>query len=688
MDDHLHIERRNETPSPAASPSLLGSGLLLVLAALLLPAAAQGQQRMFMPKIAGYEGSIEVDARHGRNIYGTGNRTSENRHTVLTEKMRINSYGYVYHPRFIAFRLGAAGGLRQERQTAAAASGAPSSTEGRDSEYDFRIFILPEHPYNLELYTRRSRPYFRSFTGQNMNPLIADKGALFNYKSRPLTLSADYQISSKTVEGVRDDTRVKSASGTQIWGASSTSFGARESDTVAPGERSLRENLFASNHLTFPGILRLQSRIALDREDQEETDGSFWERKVSWTENLQISLPWNFDSAMSYDETRSILETESALLPEPSREDFMSSNAALRLSHRLYNSLTTGYSRIYRVQESLRGLSRTEGNQVNAVYRKSTPLGMLILGADGSRSVTDSRGATSVVDTFQRRVGGTYRLTQQGADIGSIVLRVREPSTGIFRTMVRDTHYIIRELPPDTIEIEILALLPFAHDLFFDYDFHITYSVVPAEYEIRTTRHGHNLRMDMLKGLLSPYYRYDFSKQELLSGALPGDPLTTRSETIGISSLMEPYSLSADYQSVLSERNSYRSLGAEGRYLDTVAAGTVFESSLSRRRFMYLRESAGSAGSEYAYSVTTLNAKLKRNVPQTRLSLHTSAVVSSRSGFVDTWQYALAGGVTWRKDRFEIEAGASLSHSESSSSAGRQEQRSQYYFASVKRKLF
>ncbi len=61
-------------------------------------------------------------------------------------------------------------------------------------EYEFRTLILPEHPYNLELFVLRYNPFVIGRANSEIGSVTLSKGALFTYKKRPVKFKLNYTI--------------------------------------------------------------------------------------------------------------------------------------------------------------------------------------------------------------------------------------------------------------------------------------------------------------------------------------------------------------------------------------------------------------------------------------------------------------------------------------------------------------
>jgi hypothetical protein len=116
----------------------------------------------------------------------------------LKEKLTLRSRGYAYHPRFLQYRFELSGALKQERYVTS--SLAPGGDDGWGSneglEYQARLYLLPEHPYNLELFALRWEPMFKERSALEHDTVSESRGADVRYRKKPWFLHARYSDNS------------------------------------------------------------------------------------------------------------------------------------------------------------------------------------------------------------------------------------------------------------------------------------------------------------------------------------------------------------------------------------------------------------------------------------------------------------------------------------------------------------
>jgi hypothetical protein len=157
---------------------------------LLAPSMTVGKASDFIPTIYYTGGTFDVAViqQHTENTSGGGGKASSD--LFASERLRLYLNGFIFHPRFIQFLFTGSGGLSQERSERPITGSSSENSVG--TEYDFRTKILPEHPYNLELYTLRSTPLLRGQATAELRYTHTEQGAILNYARRPAYFNISY----------------------------------------------------------------------------------------------------------------------------------------------------------------------------------------------------------------------------------------------------------------------------------------------------------------------------------------------------------------------------------------------------------------------------------------------------------------------------------------------------------------
>src|SRR3990172_6680487 len=155
-----------------------------------VPSPVSAALSSFVPKIYDYSAELEIDA-----TYYTDENKSNGRGFKTTDffsRERLNFYltGYVYHSRFIQYSLKLSEGLKQRNYTNNTVTS--GWIPGIASGYDFTMIILPEHPYNLQLFARRYEPLSKQTLASQAPSVNYSKGAIFTYKKKPYFVTLSY----------------------------------------------------------------------------------------------------------------------------------------------------------------------------------------------------------------------------------------------------------------------------------------------------------------------------------------------------------------------------------------------------------------------------------------------------------------------------------------------------------------
>lgn len=266
--------------------------IIFILAFVIVPSAAFGDMRRFIPRIFSYEGDLEIEMRYESHENRSQNRGIKTSNTALTERIRLSTAGFVYHPRFILFFAKVSGGLKQEKFKSSTVDYSWSTTTA--NEYEFKTMILPEHPYTLELFTSRKTYFAHGRLSKGIKPVSYIKGATFHYKKRPILLDATYILNTVTTKLYTTDSKTYAVSSTYFRHPIHNVAGFSHSDSASSNNaKNKRDYYFLENELEFNKI-RLNSGVNFNRSEQKSSEiYSMRDDTLSWRERLDIELPWN-----------------------------------------------------------------------------------------------------------------------------------------------------------------------------------------------------------------------------------------------------------------------------------------------------------------------------------------------------------------------------------------------------------
>lgn len=647
----------------------------------------------FTPRLYDTEGEIEINFSYDKDE----NRTDEDgfmrRDIFLKERLNLIFRGYIYHPRFITIYLNTSAGLKHE----------DFRTETRRSswwtassfEYEWRNFILPEHPYNLELFFVRKEPLSRQGL-MRISPAVSTiEGGKFKYEKKPYFLNVLYSEVSTRQEDIRYDTRLFSNSlryFREFKGGRNLSFAGSYLKTESP-DSDLRELYQLSNGINL-GFLSLASSLSFDNSRHrglltEDVDS------FNWTERLLLRLPLNLSSGLSFSYTKDDSTADNRV--KRIRE---TNNTLFSLTHQLFASLSSTYRFNYLSSRSFEeNLSRESDSEVRTSshffstnYTKSIRGGRFNGGFNLSTSIYDREGEINIIrepHTAQPGVIGNdeFDLNERNILISTIEVYVENPDSRLLYRLTSVIHYEVIEIGYIT-RIRILDLPQGAWSVdpsITTYQFFVSYSTAERGAELKTDVYGYNLRLDLFNNLLSPYYSYSRLRTSLRSGSYEGRLPETDIDTIGLIISRKPYYLFLQYQDVDSNINPSDSFRGEFRYgLDInpyfhILSRVFYSETWYHKGYMLERD----------YSETTKGASIDiRKKFYRNMWLNSSARYTRRDSLSDADSYSLSSSLSFRAGMLDLVAGINLQWSRTYSDVTDTRRFSELFYINLKRRFF
>jgi len=673
--------------------------LVFVIAFLAVPTGAFGAVSDFYPRIYNNEGELEIGALYDDYSNTSAGRGSETTDAYIVERFVFTTTGYIYHPRFIQFLGKFSAGFNQEKFTQTAPS--PSQDESWSNvfkgEYELRALVLPEHPYNLELYALRKEPFVRGLSAGPFNSVITSSGAIFKYKQKPYNFLLSYDhsnIESRTFT-TDTDTFVASGSYTKDWGSFWGAYTRTASDTTQtqgppyPTGNTV-DTYSLGNFLTFwEKKARLTSTVTENIFGQSGPRSTVDYDRLTWTEQMNLDLPWRFDVSLAYRYTDADQTTR--LTDRPTETTLWNTNqhGNLVITQRLYQSLVTSYSYNYYTTTSSGGDSTSSAHNLTSSYRKRIPRGYLNVGIGLGRSVTEGSGEPTVInENHNAQIFGEFTLLGSYIEEASIFITVRSAQTGNILPLVKDIHYIVA---PSGLSFRIRILSVPAEaaspDPFYQYEFQVTYSQGSVDYKMETTNAAFSLRLDLFERFFNPYYNFSRSDQDVLSGNYPGGDQTTIINAVGVSCEQPSYTLLAEYQDYDSTLNPTKTFRTEGTFWNTYNETTTLSANAYYMDRLYL---AVPELDTPEYTEVTLGGRLRGEMkfPRQHLTASLAGNYWQTKGMFTTRSTLFTARLDWRIGQLDVTLGADVGSSETDLTVGKQESRHNVYYLTMKRKLF
>jgi hypothetical protein len=673
---------------------LLAFGFVL----LAIPPAAFCETGTFTPRIYSNFGELELGGLYDHIKNTTNGKGLETTDVVFTEKFRLTTIGYVYHPRFVTFLGRFAIGFHQEKFTTEGSFFTSADDAWHNAftdEYEIRAYGLPEHPYNLEVYTLKKNPFIRGQLTGGFETVIYDSGAIFRYRKRPYTFLLSYDYTTIESKSSTTDSGTLAAIGGYVkdWGEFSGSFTHTDSDisqdTGGSTEFTLDDFTFRNTLFGWRKKARLMTSVSETDFHQVDPVSALDDKRFTWTEQLWLDLPWNFETNFSYrfvDDDMATRRNEDASETSVSTR---SQNAGMQITQRLYRSLVTSYLLDYSENESPTGDLTSLSHNFSSAYTKKIPYGTLNAGVNLGKITTERTGAASILnEVHNAQIFGEFPLLGVNIEPASIAVTVKSAQTGSIVAMARDIHYSVIQVG-NTQRIRILSVPPEASspDPFFNYEFRVTYSLISADFKMETRNSGYSAKLSLFQGFFNPYYSHLRSDQEIVSGSLPGGGDTVTVDTVGVFLDGNNYSLLGEYQDYESRLNPSKTYRAEANARTNITSTTKFTAKGYYSRIEHI-EVPEQHSIGYTQRTVGGGVGFEKRFPRPNLNIFVSATSSWTKGLFTTKRYQINSALTWKIAKLDLKLGADLSSTESELPAGRQEATREIYYFTVNRVLF
>jgi hypothetical protein len=656
---------------------------------LMVPPEARADFRQFVPRISDYSGFLTLDASYEKQEDTTNGRGIRSKDLFLRETLQLNTLGYVYDPRFITFVLKFSGGVKHESFSTGGTSEPFKTMFAR--EYTFRMIVLPEHPYNLELFALRVEPLTRRAFLQSQS-VAYSKGVIFRYKKKPYFFNAHY-IDNTTDSPVASYSNKKygflgtyyKELGQEKFYSYSASYDHTVSSYTAGG--STDEAALANNY--FLKTVSISSDVAYQQSSQGQGPYSLSlsSKTMNWGERAYFRLPWNFSSALAFGWNKNTLKTSGGTVAE---QDLSATtrNASFTISHKLYNSLFSNYSLGYGSLNSDTGRTTTLSNNLGFTYSKNIPWGRLRSGVSLGRTTTDRKGVLSVPNEPHSgvRVPGSFTLNNQDVNAATILVLVRSVDVpGELIPLTENTDYVVAPFG-NTYQITILNL-PSDFIIPGTYDFVVSYTLNNAESKLRTTDLNYSLSFELFKDMFYPYYNHSTSRQKVLSGLTDEVPWNLTSDTVGFMFVKLPFTVSASYIKVSSNINPSSGWKTDLTYSTDLTQTTHLQGSANYSN-VYYPQGTGMGGVSYTDRLFGASAAVQRKFPKHNMYISVVGAYSREMSLTTANSYSLSSNYVWNVGKIYVTAGATGSLSNSEFAGGKNRRTDQYYYLSIKRRLF
>ncbi len=671
--------------------SLTGVACATLVAVLLnLPSISAAEELSFVPSLTGSEADLELDMTSQTNEYTQGGTKTTTRGDFYGEKINAAAEGYVYHPRFQQFQTRVSGDLTESSVSGSSSYGSRTTSA---LDYELRTIFLPEHPYNLELYAIHEEASAPGAFWAGQRAATTEKGADFNYKDNPYFLSMVYDTISVDSSVNRSDTYAYRLHGAYNGVIMSHSTNYAHSETHSSLDINTTAEQYAyGNAIRYADVV-LNSRIGNDETSQKRPQElNFNSNVLTWTEELTAPLPWNFSTNGSFWYRDDVDRTSNGVTGAANTEEFnRSTTTTFNLSHHLYQSLTTNFTYGLLSNKSTLGEITGWSDSISSTYMKKIPVGRLTMGVQYGTSKMERQGTLTIIDEPHNvALYGSFPLGTPDIIANTLVIKIKDPAakdpaTGALITMpYTDYSYDQRR---GIVTINSVAPATLQLDQAYVYEFHVSYSLADQS-TIDTDSMGYSMKLDVLENLLSAYYSYFNTSQEIESGSIAGGPDRTTTQVEGLSAQSGPYSGLIEHQTFESRLNPSDSWKTTAQYSVPAANNITYTVFLSTVHTHYLPSSGAFASSGYRETRTGADVRMDMKFPLHNLNYFLATSYYETRSLIDSNMLSLNSYLIWNVGLLSLNGGMQLSRSESMLPEGKTSLVAQYYYVTLNRKLF
>ena len=440
-------------------------------------------------------------------------KTVDRAHTI-TERLDVNSRGYLYHPALFQFGVKVAPEFLQRMQSYRDASNDRSSDDTSfNANYQLNATLLSQKPYTLTLFAQRLEAQtWASYSGATTT--AADSyGADLTLKSLLFPTTLGFSKSSGDQQGYyrsRSDWQefhLLSRHSGKISGESSLSstYSSNQqlTNSIATSIKTFNTNLTNQLKLTSDERVKLSSNLQYTHQDATSnlTNSLFINEQLHWRHRSNLQSQYLY----SYRQTTSTVSDSYWHALEG------------RLSHRLYENLTTVAALAATRNETDGGRQDSGSGSLSADYRRRLgSWGQLGLTAGLQDQYNRRSGDTGLVQVSNEphtlTIGNDTYLNQSDVDPASIMVTNSTGGTIYlnsidYRVDLVGSSLLITRLPLGSIGDGQLVLISYRYTR-------------SSGYNDRLLTQQYGSTLELFKTLFLSY-RYLQADQTILSGAPP-----------------------------------------------------------------------------------------------------------------------------------------------------------------------
>lgn len=678
------------TPTPRRRTYAL---LLACAVASLCPRLAPAQWKDFIPVPYENHAFIDTYSSYERDSASGGYDDVTWHDTFLRQRLTLQSLGYSYSPRFMQYQVAVSGAATEEGYDSSAIKD-DGWEYGGAFEYDARLFFLPEHPYNLQLFASRYEPMFKQQAATRHDSVADTYGTLLRYRRKPYFFNASFIDTTLDSSGSSSNVKRLGLDG-EYFKRFGNGYEVSMNGAVKPswyddseGLQGTSEEYLLGNFVNLKRV-RLNSSISQNSfEEDQDPDQSYDADQFQWWEMMSVYLPMGFRTNLTYRYHDNESTVANAWQPERKFSDD-GNNVQLDVIHRLYDSLDTTYRLLHDSRNSAGGETTLLGQSLSVDYNKRIPRGRFATGLSLGRSDTDNTGFADIVNDpyIATAVPGTFALRQQNVDPQSIVVFLKSPLPPFDTILLVEGVHYQTNTSIEPFEIQVFGL-PAEFVIPGTYDFFVSYSLLGGDFELRTDTLGTNVTFELFDDLLTPFFRYLALRSDVLSGQFPGIPVDSNAYATGLLVHYGPLRARGEYQYLDWEVNPRRAWKTELQYVGSIDRATNAYGTASYLNTHYLGGQGIYYSDEYEEETVTTSGNLTRQLPFRNMSVSIGGSYSHIQGLVESNAWSVSSAFVWHIGKVDLSIGLSAYGADSSSGQSLTTDRDhELFYVSLRRQL-
>jgi len=528
--------------------------LLLAIITTLSGCRSTGRSRdrtqsVRFESVSGY---IEFVARdRKRDQKSKTNRAADlsTKETLLEQNLKLETKGYVYHPNFVEFTLGAVFGLLQNDYKQEI-GGVPttSSDDGEVLEFDLEADFFKKKKYPGSIFARRDRAIEPRPFQPSLEVTTTTYGFNWQYVDETTPTSMQFFDSEVNLDPVGGNEGSGYQHNTEFRFETAYNFSDTNRLSLRYSFRSVQEQPFELDYDVNEIKLGHKWHFGAHRQHRLDSElqyfkqvGTFNIDRLRWREILRME---HSDALRSW-YVLEVLDRQQGSLAGVEPIDERSYSLTGTLEHEIYESLVTQLTVFGQRQEFGRGLTIERlGFTTNLDYRKKNRWGTLLSNYQFRVRAETRDGGTRQNEVLDERHTfadpAPILLSNTVVNSGSIRITDEERTTEYragrdYTLSVVGDRTEIRRVPS--------GLIADGQTVLIDYVF-----TIGGDFDLDTVSHRFMIRQNFDFGL-SPYYRYLWQDQELdpkkAAGVTPED---IRSHLFGLEYVRGGLRLQAEYE--------------------------------------------------------------------------------------------------------------------------------------------